>query len=94
MERTAFISALPLSHTTVPTTDVEMNVTRYWVKGMKLILNLLIVTILATLLVGVVKVSIYGPFFMSLSSRSFGKPLSRRCCFWPSSKCSKPALPI
>ena len=55
MDRTALrMSTLSQSNARV-STEVEENVTRYLVKGMKLILNLLIVTILATLLVGVVK---------------------------------------
>ncbi len=56
MDRPAFqMSALPQSNPRVSTETGETNVTRYWIKGMKLILNLLIVTILTTLLVGVIK---------------------------------------
>ncbi len=56
MDQTALrMSALPQSNTRVPSEVVEVDVTRYWIKGMKVILNLLIVTILAILLVGVLK---------------------------------------
>ena len=56
MERTASrMGALPLSNNRVSTDVVESGVTRYWIKAMKFILNLLIVMVLATLLVGVVK---------------------------------------